>query len=99
MAMITAVSVIYILFGLMLTFVFWWSATQYDDEGWQRQRVTWELLFVLIFVWPIYLMGLNKQTVQDVISFYKKHPKLLFNIVAITTSLNVIIVSLLSITG
>lgn len=98
MELITYLAVYYVLFGLIFSLVVWFSATQYEAPNWKgRQRAPWELLFLLIFIWPILIIGAGKQDIGQIVPFYRNHPKLLFSIVSIITSIFVIIGALLSI--
>lgn len=90
-------SVVYILFGMLFSLILWWSSTHYDDPNWQYDHLfSWEELFLMIFIWPILFGFVNKESLLGVVEFYKKHPKLLASIVAISTSILVILVSLLN---
>ncbi len=98
MKYITYLSVFYIVTGLIMAVVTWYMFTQYDDEKWEgRMPITLEFLFTTIFIWPMWvLIGLQKETLVELIPFYRKHFKLLISIFAIVSSLIIIGYNLLS---
>ena len=99
MRLITYFSVLYVLMGMLISLLTWYTLTQYDAEEWKHRRpVTWEELFITIFIWPMFLMTAFGM-LSEFIPFYRKHTKLLFSIAAIVTSIDVIVWSFLNAVG